>query len=625
MSDSVKAANAAEPAIDYKAMPRVLTRLNNLALHYPWLFAAAVACAVAAAALGLVTPRLLGEAVNQAYVLLLDEQAVADRSTLYSLLWGAAILIVLASGARGIFTGLQGYLGESIAQRVGYDLRLAYFSKLQTLDFAFHDQSHSGDLIARGMLDLEGVRAFLEMGVLRLITLLLLLGFGAWRLLSLDIWLGLLALCFVPVVIIRATGMGVRLRKTWLRLQELMSEMTLGMEENLQGVRVVRAFASQQREIARFDEVSEKALKVSEQRIATRVMSMGIMNLAFYSAMALVLWVGGQKIIAGSLSVGELTEILTFMMILQQPVRQVGMIVNAGSRATSAGGRLFDVLDSEPVIVDSANAKPLQIETGVLRFDSVSFSFSKDPQARPILQDISFTLAPGKTLGIVGAPGSGKSVLAQLIPRFYDVTSGRITIDGQDIRSVTVASLRTTISLVQQDVFLFDTSVHENLAYTNPDTDADQVEAAARAAAVHEQILGLSAGYQSRVGERGVALSGGQRQRLAIARGLVNNPGFLVLDDATAAVDAVTESEILGRLRDTSEERATVIIAHRLSAIRDADEIILLDKGRIAERGTHQELLAREGAYAQLWQLQQQAAQVENRSASRSVPQEGIL
>lgn len=611
MSDSVKAAKAAEPAIDYKAMPRVLTRLNNLALHYPWHFAAAIACAIAAAALGLVTPRLLGEAVNQAYALLQNESAVADRSSLYSLLWGAAILIVLASGARGIFTGLQGYLGEGIAQRVGYDLRLAYFSKLQTLDFAFHDKSHSGDLIARGMLDLEGVRAFLEMGVLRLITLLLLLGFGAWRLLSLDVWLGLLALCFVPVVIIRATGMGVRLRKTWLRLQELMSEMTLGMEENLQGVRVVRAFASQQREIARFDEVSEQALKVSEQRIATRVMSMGIMNLAFYSAMALVLWVGGQKIIAGSLSVGSLTEILTFMMILQQPVRQVGMIVNAGSRATSAGGRLFDVLDSEPVIADSANAKPLQIDQGILRFEAVNFSFSKAPQARPILQDISFTLQPGKTLGIVGAPGSGKSVLAQLIPRFYDVASGRITIDGQDIRSVSLASLRNSVSLVQQDVFLFDTSVHENLAYTDPATDTEQVENAARAAAVHDQITGLTGGYQSRVGERGVALSGGQRQRLAIARALVNHPRLLILDDATAAVDSVTESEILANLRASAGQRATVIIAHRLSAIRNADEIIVLDKGRITERGTHQQLLSRQGAYAQLWQLQQQAAQVD--------------
>lgn len=244
LSAFTDAAGAAVPAIDFKNMPPVLRRLNRLALNYHWRFAAAIGCALGAAILGLVTPRLLGESVNHAMQLLNEVQARVEGDAQQAL-WVSAVLIVLAASLRGVFTGLQGYLGENIAQRVGYDLRLAFFKKLQTLDFTFHDAHHSGDLIARGMLDLEGVRAFLEMGVLRIITLLLLLGVGSWRLLSVDLTLGLLALSFVPVVLVRASTMGIRMRRTWLRLQELMSDMTLKMEENLQGVRVVRAFASQ--------------------------------------------------------------------------------------------------------------------------------------------------------------------------------------------------------------------------------------------------------------------------------------------------------------------------------------------------------------------------------------------
>jgi len=609
MSPLSGAGNGAAPAIDFKAMPRVLTRLNRLALNYPWRFCAAILCALCAAVLGLVTPRLLGEAVNQAHHLLADAGG-GDDSLARSALYHSALLILAAASLRGCFTGLQGYLGENIAQRVGYDLRLAFFKKLQALDFSFHDVSHSGDLIARGMLDLEGVRSFLEMGVLRIITLVLLLGFGAWRLLGVDWLLGALALSFVPVVLVRASMMGVRLRRTWLRLQQLMSDLTLGMEENLQGVRVVRAFASQKHELQRFDRISAQALEVSDQRISARVFSMSLMNLAFYSAMALVLWVGGNRVAEGAMSVGLLTEFLTFMMILQQPVRQVGMIVNASARATSAGGRLFEILDARPDIRDAEGARPLQLSEGVLCFENVDFDYGKNGEGRKILDNISFTLRPGQTLGIVGAPGSGKSTLANLIPRFYDASAGRITIDGQDIRTVTLDSLRSHISLVQQEVFLFDTSVQENLAYTDPLADEERVRQAAELTQIHEHVVGLPAGYGTRVGERGVALSGGQRQRLSIARGIISEPRFLILDDATAAIDAVTEARVRHNLRADAHARATIVIAHRLSSVKDADEILVLDNGRIVERGSHRDLLARDGAYAALWNLQYSAAQV---------------
>lgn len=600
-SSSNQAADAV-PVIDFKRLPSVLRRLNRLALNYPWHFFAAIACALGAAILGLVTPRLLGESVNQAMHLLADANNQSHNA-----LWISALLIVVAASLRGIFTGLQGYLGENIAQRVGYDLRLAFFNKLQQLDFTFHDSRHSGDLIARGMLDLEGVRAFLEMGVLRAITLLLLLGVGSWRLLSVDLALGALALSFVPVVLMRATTMGVRMRRTWLRLQELMSDMTLKMEENLQGVRVVRTFSNQDQELQRFDEVSARALRVSDERISARVWSMSVMNLAFYTSMGLVLWVGANRIAQGSFSLGLLTEFLTFMLILQQPVRQVGMIVNSGARASSAGGRLFEILDAQPAISDAADAQPLQLAAGELRFEQVSFTYPDS--STPSLQDISFSLKPGQTLAIVGAPGSGKSTIAQLIPRFYEASQGRITIDGQDIRKLTLASLREHVNLVPQDVFLFDTSVHHNLAYSNPSASPEAVQQVARQAQIHEHIAHLPAAYETRVGERGVALSGGQRQRISIARGLLNKPGLLILDDATAAIDALTEARVREHLQAHAASRATIIIAHRLSSVKHADEIILLEQGRIIERGNHQTLLAQGGHYAALWQLQYASAQ----------------
>jgi len=601
------------PNIHLKAMPKVLTRLNRLALRYPWRFSFAIACALASAILGLVTPRLVGEAVNHAQQLLAQNQPLQTKEGVQSALYYSGFLIVIAASLRGVFTGLQGYLGENIAQRVGYDLRLVFFEKLQHLDFSFHDKSHSGDLIARGMLDLEGVRAFLEMGVLRTITLLLLLSVGTWRLLSVDLLLGSLALSFVPFVLVRASTMGFKLRKTWMRLQELMSDMTLRMEENLQGVRVVRAFSSQAYEQSQFDKVSDDALEVSKQRITTRVFSMSTMNLAFYTSMGLVLWIGGKQVAAGTLSIGTLTEFLTFMTILQQPVRQVGMIVNSSARATSAGARLFEVIDAQPIIKDAEDATALTISDGVLRFNNVSFTYpslknSEEYRDKHVINNISFTLKKGHTLAFVGAPGSGKSTIVQLIPRFYDIDSGSITIDDQDIRAVTLDSLRKTIGLVQQDVFLFDTSAYKNIAYADPLIDGELVTEAAQTAHIHEHLDSLDKGYETRVGERGQSLSGGQRQRMSIARSLATKPHILILDDSTSAIDATTEHQLVSSLKTTAAKRATIIIAHRLSSVKDADEIIFLHNGKITEQGNHQQLINQNGDYATLWKLQQTEA-----------------
>jgi ATP-binding cassette subfamily B protein len=328
------------------------------------------------------------------------------------------------------------------------------------------------------------------------------------------------------------------------------------------------------------------------------------MTYAFFLAMGLLLWIGGKKVLAGEITVGTLAEYLAFMAILQMPVRQLGLMVNAFARAAMSGGRLFEVLDREPDIADRPGARDLVVTDAVLRFENVSFSYPGQGRELSTLHDISFEVRTGRTLGIVGPPGSGKSTIAHLIPRYYDVSAGRITIDGQDVRDVTLASLRRTVSLVQQDPFLFTASIENNIAYGDPWADRERIAQSSEVARLHDYIAGLPKGYETLVGERGVSLSGGQRQRLSIARSILLAPPILVFDDSTAAVDAATEQSIREALRTDTARRATIIIAHRLGSLMGADEIVFLEQGRIVERGTHAELLKLGGRYANLYTLQ---------------------
>lgn len=585
--------------VDARQAPKVIPRIVRLAFDYPWLLAAAIATSLGSALASLALPRLLGRAVDQAHDLLVQGAAHADLAR--KALWLTAGLVIVATIVRGLMTMLSGYLGEYVSQRVGYDLRLQYFQQLQRLSFGFHDKVHSGDLITRGMLDLEGARVFIQGGLMPVLTLVLLLGFAAFEMLRTDLTLGLIGLAFVPFSAAALARMGVLLRVTWLRFQELMAALTLTMEENLQGIRVVRAFAGKTFELVKFDEASMKALAYSYERITMRFRAVSVMQVTFNASMAGVLWFGGHKVAAGAMSVGTLTAYLTYMTLLQTPIRQIAMIFNAGARATSSGARLFEVLDLEPEIADAAAASPLTPTEGVLRFENVAFAYIA---GKPVLSDVSFEVRPGQTLGVVGAPGSGKSSLANLIPRFYDVSAGRITIDGVDIREVSLESLREYVGLVQQEAFLFDSSIGHNIAYADPWAEEGRIEGAARTAQIHDHIAGLPETYETRVGERGVALSGGQRQRMSIARGVVPGPGVMIFDDSTAAIDAVTERRVRDALSEATKAKATVIIAHRLSSLMHADQIIVLDNGRVAERGTHAELLALGGTYADLYELQ---------------------
>jgi ATP-binding cassette subfamily B protein len=553
-----------------------------------------------ASLLGIAAPRLLGRAVDSAHALL-DTARPGTNDPLAGLALIGGLLFAVLAG-RGALQMLSGYSSETIGQNVGRDLRLAFFDKLQRLDFAFHDRVHSGDLITRGMLDLEGVRGFIEIGLQRSVQLVMLLGIGGVSLFRVDAATACATLSFVPFVLWRAGGMGLRLRLAWTRLQEQMGVLTRVMEESLQGARVVRAFAASAHELERFDGAGDEALHHSNVRIQVRARSMATINSAFYAAMLLTLWIGWSRVGTGRITIGHLTECLAFMTLLQMPVRQVSMVMNSAARAVSSGARVFEVIDAVPDITDMPDAKALVTSGGVLRFEDVRFTYAGTDA--PALDGISFSVGRGRTLGIVGGSGAGKSTIAALIPRFHDVSGGRITIDGQDVRAVTLASLRGAVGLIQQDVFLFDDSGGGNIAYAAPDAAFGEIEAAARSAEIHDHLDGLPAGYAAMVGERGSSLSGGQRQRLSIARGLVPAPAILIFDDATSAVDAATEHRVRRALREATADRTTIIISHRLSSLSHADEIIVLAAGRIVERGTHAALIAKDGHYAMLHRLQ---------------------
>jgi len=576
----------------------VLWRITKLTFAYRWHFLTAILFAASTAVISLFIPRLLGDGVDAALSLIKGD--AASRGDIESLLLHTALLVILVSVLRGTTGFAQMFLGETLSQRVSNHLRMLFFDKLQVLSFSFHDRVHTGQLMSRGLSDIEGVRMFVQSGLVQIVRVVVVLVAAGIFMAQIDWQLAVLSLSFVPFMAYRSARLRLQLRTTWRKIQDALGELTTTMQENLAGIRVVRAFSAQKYEESKFDIVAREVVDLRMTAARTHAWGGGTISFAFLIAWAIVLWVGGEKVINGDLTEGELTQFFFYLALLRFPVRMIIMIINSTARASSAGGRIFEVLDIPSEIADSSLAKSLKVPEGVLRFDNVSFSYGE----APALSDITFEARKDHTIGIVGAPGSGKSSITNLIPRFYDPTAGTVSIDGTDLSKATILSVRSAIGLVEQDPFLFDGSIRDNIRYGDVTASDEKVMTAAKIAQIHDFISGLPEGYDTELGERGVGLSGGQRQRVAIARTLLTDSPILVLDDSTSSVDAGTDARIHLALKELTKGQTTIIIAHRLASLQHADEILVLDTGRIAERGSHDDLLALNGHYKNLWDLQ---------------------
>jgi ABC-type multidrug transport system fused ATPase/permease subunit len=399
----------------------------------------------------------------------------------------------------------------------------------------------------------------------------------------------------------RATYFGRRFRPLSLAIQQQLAVLTTRLEQNLRGARVVKAFAEEEAEIGRFDQENRRWFELTIAAARLQALNLPLMDLIANAGTVFIIWYGGQLVIRQELTMGELVAFTTYMAQLIQPVRRLGFIVSAIAMAVAAGERIFEILDARSEVRDTSDAKPLPPVKGDVRFNKVSFAYFG---RHYVLRDVSFVAKPGQIIALLGATGSGKSTIINLIPRFYDPTSGQITVDGYDTRRVTLNSLRNQIGIVLQETTLFATSIRENIAFGRPDASAEEIVAAAQAAQAHGFILEMAEGYDTPVGERGVTLSGGQKQRIAIARALLSDPRILILDDATSSVDTETEQLIQKALERLISGRTSFVIAQRLSTVRMADSILVLEKGRIAAQGTHQQLLRTSGLYAEIYHRQ---------------------
>ena len=577
---------------------KVILRIIRIALRHKWRLIGAYVAMAGAVAAYLMLPSLFQDAIDRIYFAF-TEGGVSDlpRNELLTI----AVAIVVLSIVRGVLSFFQTYLGEALSQLVSFDIRNRFYNHVQHLSFGFHDRHHTGNLMSRAITDVENIRMFINMGLVRMPYFMLLFIIAGIIMMWMDWRLGLLSTSFLPFVAYHSVVMRLKMRAIWLSVQEKMAELNTVLQENLTGVRVVKAFAAERHEEERY---STRNASVAEDMVEAeklRASNTSFMNFAFLISLALILWFGGWRVINGEMTPGELAGFVFYMQILSMPVRMTAWMVNAYARATSAGQRLFEILDTESPVQEKPDAGEMPRVKGHVRFEDVSFSYDDDV---PVLRNVNIDAQPGMVIALLGAPGSGKSTIVNLIPRFYDVAGGRVTIDGIDVRDVSFESLRRNVGFVQQDVFLFTTSMRENIAYGRESASAAEVTQAAKIAQLHDFIESLDQGYETPIGERGSTLSGGQRQRMSIARAVLLDPPVLILDDSTSSVDAGTEELIRQAMISVMQGRTTFVIAHRLSTVHRADLILVMQEGEIVEQGTHQELLAASGLYRDIYELQ---------------------
>ena len=569
----------------------ILRRILAYLKPYPrWITLGYLALLISTAT-QLLTPRLIAYVIDSGIVV----------GSLRAVVIGAAAIVVAAL-LQGAFTYLRSYAFQWIAERVAFDIRNDLYRHMERLSFTFFDRAHTGQLMSRATEDVNSIRRFLMMSLRAVVQTIAMLVIVAGILLAMNWRLALISLAVMPVLVWTAVRFGTTIRPKFLAAQQQFGVMTTALQENLSGARVVRSFAREDAEAEKFD--ATLAGLFDRDMATVRQFSWYFPFTTLLSALgvALVLWYGGHQVVSGALSVGELSAFYFYLTMLGQPIRMLGWVVNSVARALASGERIFDVLDTPPVITSPAHPRRLLEPRGRVEFRDVSFRYPETTE--DALHDVSFVAEPGRRIALFGATGSGKSTITALIPRFYDVDAGAVLVDGVDVRDLALTDLRRSIGIVLQDTFLFSVSIRENIRYGRPDAADEEVVAAAKAAQAHDFIAALPDGYDTIVGERGVSLSGGQKQRVAIARALLMNPRILILDDATSSVDTETEYAIQIALRHASAGRTTFIIAHRLVTLQESDLILVLDHGEIVERGTHLELVTRGGLYTQAYELQ---------------------
>ena len=500
-----------------------------------------------------------------------------------------SILILVAGLVAAVFTGVRRYLAFRVARSAETTLRDRLFAHLQRLHFGFHDHAQTGQLMSRANTDLQQVQAFLVMIPLTISNFLTVV-LSTVALFAMHLQLAIAAVIGLPLVNYLGRKFGTKIGPAVMEVQEESAQLASVVEESVAGVRVVKGFGAERLQVARLHKEADDVYDASMETVRIRSTFLPAMELVPNIGFIAVLGYGGHLVIDGNLTVGELAAFNVFVGLMIWPLRMLGMILAQAKRATAAAQRVHDVLVTEPRVVDSPGAKPLPAGGGHVRFEQVTFGYAEG-LAHPVLDGLELDIAPGTSVALVGATGSGKTTIARLIPRFYDIVGGRVLLDGADVREVQLHDLRRAVATVFEDTFLFSDTIAANIAFADPEADMAAIERAARLSGAHEFVSRLPQGYETEIGERGYSLSGGQRQRIAIARAVLADPRVLILDDATSAVDPTKEHEIRDALEEVMRGRTTIVIAHRPATIALADRVVLIDEGKVAADGTHESLL----------------------------------